>query len=410
MGSCNPQERTIRPGWDLVTVRRGRLVCGDRPVVLRGVNLGGWLMMEGYLLGGPNVPVRRLRRRWTARHGAASWAEFERDFQEAFIRSNDVSRIASWGFNCLRVPFHHRIVEERPFRIRREGLHRLDRLIRWARRAGVWVILDLHAAPGAQNHDWHSDSTGEAGLWDRPACRERTVWLWEVLARRYRGETAVAGFDLLNEPIPGDPRRLVGFYRRLIDRIRTIDPDRVLFIEGDRWATDLSGLEGISGDGLVLSVHFYEPLDFTFHFVPLLRYPGEEGRNTLLEMRFARYARIAEKAGMPVLLGEFGLNARGGHFGETAWLTGVLDACRRYGFHWIHWTYKGVKNATFPDGILSLRANPPWVRRQGPRRGWETYEECWPRRRCAMRRSWRSEAFAVNPEILGPLREACARR
>ena len=185
---------------------------GGKPVILQGVNLGGWLMMEAYILYAPNFPEQRFKREFAAALGQKALRLFEKKYRENFIRERDIQNIARLGFNCMRVPFNGRLVEKAPYRYDRNGVRFLDRVIRWAGKCGIWVILDLHAAPGSQNHDWHGDSAGKAELWTKENCQDRTLALWEFLADRYKNEEYVAGYDLLNEAVLDDTELLNRFY------------------------------------------------------------------------------------------------------------------------------------------------------------------------------------------------------
>lgn len=385
------------------------LAGGHQPVILKGVNLGGWLMMEGYILHAPNRPEQRFRREFAAALGKKALEDFDRSFRKNFITLKDIAGIRRLGFNCVRVPFHYRVVEKAPYVYGAPGLFHLDRLIRWAKKHKIWVILDLHAAPGAQNYDWHSDSAGEAQLWQDNTFQRRTYALWEFLADRYRDEEYLAGYDLLNEAVVGDTKILNRFYRQLIMTIRRVDKNHILFIEGNRWAKDLDCLEEFNDDNYALSIHSYEPLDFVFNYVPHLKYPPRlEGRlwhKETVRRHLLKYKQISRKRGVPIYVGEFGINSRGGLFGEEKWLEDRLSCFKEYGFHWTYWTYKAVKNSLFPDGIYSYVENPPWVNRPGPLTGWDTYSTHWPKRRKEMIQSWHTGQFQANSLILKTLKK-----
>jgi len=244
------------------------------PVYLRGVNLGGWLMMEAYFMHAPNVGERVFRKNFTKALGSRAMNEFDQKFRGAFVTEADFKNVAQLGFNCVRVPFHYRLVERKPYRMDKDGIRYLDKVLQWAQKYKVYVILDLHAAPGAQNQDWHGDSTGKARLWTKKDNQERTFAIWEKLADRYKNKKYLAGYDLLNESVVKDDRKLNRFYKELIKRIRAIDRNHILFVEGNHWATDLKCLDDIEDDNYCLSVHTYEPLEFTFNFHPHLSYPS----------------------------------------------------------------------------------------------------------------------------------------
>ena len=395
---------------EFLSVQKGQIVQQGQPVRLQGVNLGGWLMMEGYILHSPNRAEHLFKRAFAGQLGSDILAEFEHAYRSHFIQSDDFATIAEWGMNCVRLPFNCRLVELPSGEKNPDGLHYLDMAIRWAKKAGIRVILDLHAAWGAQNHDWHSDSDGSAQLWSNPEYQRRTVALWEFLADRYRYEPAVAGYDLLNEAVVEDAQKLNAFYRDVIKAIRRCDHRHIIFVEGNRWATDLACLDPIEDPNFAFSIHYYEPLEFTFNFVPSLRYPlsgaGGVFDVTALHNRMAVYAKLAQKYQVPVLAGEFGVHYRDGYYGEDRWLADLLQVWREYGFHWTYWTYKAVKNSIFPDGVMSYYDNPPWVNRQGASLGWETYSQLWPQRKMDMISSWESPAFRPNEKILAVLKDA----
>lgn len=133
--------------------------------------------------------------------------------------------------------------QRKRWKIYSETIKFLDRAIEWARQHRVYIILDLHGAAGSQNHDWHSDSMGEANLWKFKAHRHKTYELWEILADRYKDETMIAGYDVLNEAVLDDAGLLNEFYRETIKAIRRSDRRHILFIEGTHWAQNIDCLD-----------------------------------------------------------------------------------------------------------------------------------------------------------------------
>ena len=387
--------------------KKDRIVDGNgNSVVLKGVNLGGWLMMEAYILYAPNFPEQQFKKQFVKALGKKSLEEFEQGFRSNFIREQDFKAIKEMGFNCIRLPFHYSLVEKAPYCYDSKGLIFMDRALRWAKKYGLWVILDLHAAPGCQNHDWHSDSLGKAQLWTNKTYQNQTCALWEFLADRYKNNETVVGYDLLNEAVLEDALLLNQFYKRVMKRIRSVDQNHILFIEGNKWATDLRCLQEYDDDNYVLSIHNYEPIDFTFNFVPFLSYPANNRDKHLIERHLRQYKRESEKRGVPIFVGEFGVNNRQGLYGEDQWLEDVLECFGNFGFHWTYWTYKAIKNGVFPDGLYSYVDNPRWVNRVGPVTGWDMYKECWKAQKQAMKRSWQTNQFQINESILKVLKNA----
>ncbi|MCA9405492.1 MAG: glycoside hydrolase family 5 protein [Candidatus Omnitrophica bacterium] len=390
---------------------RGTEIIGTngKPIILKGVNVGGWLMMEAYIMCAPNFPEHLFKQRFQKTLGTAALKDFEKLFRENFITEKDFANIARQGFNCVRVPFNCRLVEDRPYHYAKSGLERLDTVLSWARKYKIYVILDLHAAIGAQNHDWHGDSAGEAKLWTTGSYQKRTLALWKLLANRYKDERWLAGYDLLNESVLDNTKLLNRFYKQVIKTIRSVDRNHILFIEGNKWATDIECLDCFDDDNYVLSIHSYEPLDITFNFVPFLKYPTKQKNRVhnavQIKKHLSKYHKISQERNVPVFLGEFGVNYREGHCGEDLWLNDMLKSIKAFGFHWTYWTYKSFKNGYFPDGIYSYYENPVWVNRCGPLSGWDTYHLHWKKHKSDIVRSWRTDQFRENTKVLKLLKQ-----
>ncbi|MDD5422762.1 MAG: hypothetical protein PHT32_05020, partial [Candidatus Omnitrophica bacterium] len=81
-----------------------------KPLILKGVSLGGWLMMEGYMTAGRNIPEKLFRESFERALGKDALADCTQCFRETFIRGDDFSQIKSWGANCVRIPFNYRLL------------------------------------------------------------------------------------------------------------------------------------------------------------------------------------------------------------------------------------------------------------------------------------------------------------
>jgi aryl-phospho-beta-D-glucosidase BglC (GH1 family) len=191
--------------------QKTHIIKGSKAITLKGVNLGGWLMMEGYILSSPNYPEHQFKNKFKKALGHQTLKEFEKSFRNCFIQESDFEKIKQMGFNCIRLPFNYRLVEKSAGKYDLEGVKILDQAVSWAKKYQIYAILDLHAAQGSQNHDWHSDSAGQAELWTNTRNQKRTLDLWEFLADRYKNEENIAGYDLLNEPVVNDARNLNEF-------------------------------------------------------------------------------------------------------------------------------------------------------------------------------------------------------
>jgi len=284
-------------GMDIVTDNGEKLL-------LEGVNFGAWLLWEGSAYGLPNYPEHQFRGLLVERLPLETVDSFFSFIRDSFITSDDFRRASDAGLDYVRLPFHYRYVNED-----QETL--LDQAVDWAGEHGIYVILDMHAAPGCQNSDYHSDSAGTAGLWDSPEDQEEFIHLWEVLAERYKGEPAVAGYELLNEPKAEDGSLLTDLYTRAISAIRAIDDRHIIFLDGNDYASDFSIFEPPLGDNTVYVFHTYAGV-------------------VEAERQARQYIRFRDRHQVPVMCNEFG------EYG----LTRVLG---RAELHPAWWSFKMVR-------------------------------------------------------------------
>ena len=263
-----------------------RIVDGNgRPLELRGVNLGGWLLWEPWMWGGHLLASEsKLSSRLESVVGPAEMGKFRQQVYDNFITEADIQRISSLGFNVVRVPMNHSIFENGA-----PGWQVLDRLLTWAERYNVYVILDLHSAPGGQAKIFTADSESGA-LWDSPENQSQTVALWKAIAARYKDRRMIAGYDLLNEPAPQSGSQLADLDRKIIGAIREVDPSHMVILEGAKYASDFS--------------MFPEPLTanqaYSFHMYTKKQDDRSE--------KLAGYRQISKTQNVPLWCGEFGEN------------------------------------------------------------------------------------------------------
>jgi catechol 2,3-dioxygenase-like lactoylglutathione lyase family enzyme len=215
------------------------------------------------------------------------------------------------------------------------GFAILDRVLDRAEAHGVYVVLDLHAAPGGQSKVFVADPDAEL-LWSSRAAQDRTVELWRTIATRYRERTVVAGYDLLNEPDPPNGAALTALYTRIIVAIRSVDPAHMIVLEGAGAARDLS--------------MFSAPLDpdqiFSFH---LYTWFGNDAAK-----RVAGYAALAARLHVPMWCGEFGENTVDAIREQVALFDGSPAV-----HGWAFWTWKRVKNR-YP-ALHEIVPGPHWL-------------------------------------------------
>jgi aryl-phospho-beta-D-glucosidase BglC (GH1 family) len=232
-----------------------------------------------------------------------------------------------------------------PFVIKEEGFKHLDRVINLCAEQQIYTIIDLHALPGYQNQDWHSDNpTHKAFFWQHKHFQDRVVHLWEAIATRYKDHPWVAGYNPINEPADPSESQIEPFYRRLYQAIRAIDPNHILFLEGNRYSLDFH--------------MFKEPLPnvvYTTHdyALPLSDKPA-------LEQAFLQKTSYMRETGTPIWVGEFGpAQAEPKRYPV---LRDQLEIYDRYQASWSIWTFKGIDLL----GVVSVSPDSRWIQRIQP--------------------------------------------
>lgn len=321
-----------------------------KPVRLRGACVGSWMNIEYYLHGlfGAEHDQRAQAREILGKEKAeyVFHSMMDHFFQEA-----DVAYLRSIGCTVVRITLNYRHFEEdeHPFSYLESGFSRLDQAIGWCEAHGLYVILDLHAAQGCQNASWHSDNSfGEARLWKSPYYQKRFLCLWQELAARYRGKSVIAGYNILNEPqtkgrftespLPVEPDwdSINSLYRRAVKAIRSVDPEHIIFLEGDDYSGAFSGLDAPFAENLVYSSHNYSFGAITARYYPGYNSKGEYWDRDALKREFLEKEGtvFCEKYQVPLWIGEFGSRS------YTELLDDQISVFEEYGAHWTVWQHK----------------------------------------------------------------------
>ena len=314
-------------------------------VVLRGCNLGGWFLIEPWMLGIYDQRVRDHHDFVTVlkeRFGPVRAEELIDTFRANWITPRALELARSFGFNLVRVPFHYELLTDdaAPFELRADAFEWLDRAVALAQDAGMYAILDMHAAPGGQSVDMPSGRIGENELWASETHQRRMLWLWQRVAEHYRDNAAVVAYDLLNEPwgnLKNDERpAILKLVKRLLPAVREVDADKLIFLPGAR--------HGILfyGDPAKLG---WKNVGFTEH-----HYPGVFSGSSSLETH-ARYlsavvpgrARLIEQLDVPYLLGEF--NVVHDTAAQPLVMRKYYDACAEHGWLATMWSLRLINPA-----------------------------------------------------------------
>ena len=314
------------------------------PLLLRGTNLGNWLEPEGYMfhLGESAQSPREIEELSYQLIGPEKAEAFWKEWRETYITEGDIDRLKAMGFNSVRVPIHWKFFDAE----NAEGFRLLDRLVQWARKDHIYIIIDLHCAPGGQTGTNIDDSYGYPWLYVSGEAQKRTIEIWRRIAAHYSKETIVLGYDLLNEPIPNYPllQRFNGdlepLYRRISAAIREVDRNHVLILGGAQWDSNFK----------VFGPPFDKNVMYTFH-----KYWTAPDASVIKE-----YVDFRDKYNVPIWLGESGEN-------NDQWIASFVKTLEENHIGWCFWPYKkmdsGSSVVTFDrpggwDALIDLSKMP----------------------------------------------------
>ncbi len=308
-------------------------------VILRGMGLGGWMLQEGYMLQTASFAnaQHKIKERISNLIGQDATDEFYQAWRDNHVTKEDIDSLKSWGFNSVRLPMHYNLytlpIEDEPIKGEHtwleEGFRLTDNLLSWCAANEMYVILDLHAAPGGQGKDEGiSDyDTSKPSLWESTANQDKTVALWHMLADRYKDEAWIGGYDLLNEtnwPLENN-QALKDIYLRLTDTIRSVDQNHIIFIEGNWFANDFTNLTPPWDDNMVYSPHKYWSIN------------DQASIQWVLDIR--------EQYNVPLYFGESGENS-------NLWFKDAITLIEGNNIGWAWWPMKKVESIAGPLSVI----------------------------------------------------------
>ncbi len=304
-------------------------------VILRGIGTGNWMLQEGYMMQTSGVAgtQHEFRAKLVSTIGEEKTDSFYTVWLDSHFRRIDADSMKSWGFNSVRVAMHYKWftppIEDEPvpgeITWLDKGFTMIDSLLDWCGDNEMYLILDLHGAPGGQGKDSNiSDyDPSKPSLWESQANKDKTVALWRKLAERYSTEPWIGGYDLINETnwtFPeGNNSKLKELMVNITNAIREVDQNHIIFIEGNGFANDFSGLTPPWDNNMAYSFHKYW------------------NYNTLESLSFAINLRNTHN--IPIWLGETGENS-------NVWFTSLIALCEKNRIGWSWWPVKkpGINN------------------------------------------------------------------
>ncbi|NBT43112.1 MAG: endoglucanase, partial [Alphaproteobacteria bacterium] len=286
----------------------------DEKVSLRGVNLGNWLMMEMWMFGNDQVFGQGIVDQCTfedalvARFGEAEKDRLFKVHRDSWMTEKDWDFMEDAGFNVVRIPFPYDLIEDddNPKTLKPDAWHYLDWSIAEAKERKMYVILDLHGAAGRQGWEHHTGCAGKNELWGSQTYRDRTIWLWEQIAQKYKDEDAIAGYGLLNEAWGASPKVMSEFGIDLYHAVRRYDNEHIVILPGH----SEDGGFTVYGDPLDSGM---ENVAFEMHYYPGIFGWGDIGYKTHRDWLdcgvsgvdgICSVAKRSQDAYTPLLIGE----------------------------------------------------------------------------------------------------------
>lgn len=325
-------------------------------IVLRGLGLGGWMIQEGYMLKTDAAagPQHVIKQKITDLIGAENTEEFYKAYKSNGITKKDIDSLAAWGFNSIRLPMHYNLytlpIEQETISGQNtwldEGFKMTDDLLSWCAANKIYLILDLHGAPGGQGHDANiSDyDTTKPSLWESVANQDKMVAFWKKLASRYKNSPWIGGYDIINEPnwnftgtnlngcdeTSNAPLRALQV--RITEAIREVDTNHLIFIEGNCWGNNYDGIFPLWDENMALSFHkYWNPNDVA---------------------SIQKFLDYRTQYNVPIWLGESGENS-------NVWFKEAISLMETNNIGWAFWPMKKIDNLA---GVTSVTITPEYKR------------------------------------------------
>ena len=338
-----------KPGFDpqkpqFITLKGPDLYTPDgQKFFIQGTNLGNWLNPEGYMFRFNRASSARLiDQAFREMVGPDFTDEFWKLFKDNYITREDIRYIKSTGMNSIRVPFHYKLFTDEDYmglHAQQDGFQRLDSVVEWCRESGLYVILDMHDAPGGQTGDNIDDSYGYPWLFVSEKSQQRFIDIWKTIAEHYADEPVILGYDLLNEPIATHFReeydllnpQLEPLYKKAVAAIREVDPNHIILLAGAQWNSNFR---------LFTDSKFDDKIMYTCH-----RYWCDT-----LQANIQDFVDFRDSVNLPIYMGETGENS-------DPWIAAWtrLMVKNNIGYH--YWPYKRMGN---PSSVLNIAAPVHW--------------------------------------------------
>ena len=337
-------EPAAAQAWSGLRVKGQKIVDGSgAEFVAKGFGIGEWTNTEAYMLEWPDgngkylwyYGYTRIHDTLDTLMGPTAAAQYWTTWNANVVNEADFARMHGWGVNTLRISINYHWLSPSDGVYLDSGWAWLDQMVAWGKAHGIYLVLCMHAAPGAQSPELMSDTVdGKAHLWTEPSVYQPwTTHLWTAIAQRYANETTVAGYDLLDEPLLSEDNPNSGgstiraFYVKLTAAIRAVDRNHVIFACGPAWCGSPAAMK-------TLLPTWDDNLAFVFH-----KYWDKNDKASI-----QGYLNIRSKNNVPLWNGETGES-------DAKWAGDMVDLMAANDIGWSWWTYKKVNQDNQPCSI-----------------------------------------------------------
>ena len=296
---------------------------------IKGTNLGNWLNPEGYMFGFQKTNSATLIDLcFKEMVGPDAAADFWTAFKDNYVTEDDIRFIAECGANTIRLPFNYRLFTDEDYMglsSDQDGFKRIDDVVGWCRAAGLYLVLDMHDAPGGQTGDNIDDGFGYPWLFKSERSQELFCDIWVKIAEHYKDEPVILGYELMNEPIAtyfdADEfnHLLEPLYKKAVHAIRKVDGNHIILLGGPQWNSCFDCFTDWKFDDNIM---------YTCH-----RYGGGASADAIRS-----FIDFRDLTGLPMYMGEIGHNS-------DEWQEAFCRAMQENNIGYTFWPYKKVDNS-----------------------------------------------------------------
>lgn len=338
----------------MFTTKGKNILKDGSPFIMKGFNLGNWMMLERFMFGFPGVD-QLFRRYFKFYAGQDKYEWFFDQYYRTYFQEQDAVFMKNMGCNTIRIPFNYRVFENDlyPYQYNDSPFEYIDFVIETCAKHGIYSVIDYHAVQGYENPFHCSDNiTGIMELYHNAECQNRCVKLWEHIVEHYKDNQNVIGYDLINEPGPKDDEidRLKNLYRKIIKAIRSIDKKHILFLEGPALSNRFDCMEERFDENMAYTPHYYHN-GFKFESIQ-----NEAQLYETIEADIYERSNICEKMQIPCWFGEMGISLGRYEKVRLHCMDITLELLNKMGYSWTLWTFKDL----YRMGLFSTVQDAPW--------------------------------------------------